>query len=200
MEVAGALKSLFYFKGVPKTYCMPLILGTVPVIILGFLAKDFVREFDAPKFLGISSIIFGLLLVIFDKVSGQIMCKSAIPTKIASFIIGVFQSISIFPGVSRLGICITASRMLKMERKKAIQFSMLLAIPSIAGSLTLELFECYKNGNFGILFNKCSFIGIFTTMITSLIVIHPSIKYMRRHGFASLAMYRIIIGILICLL
>ncbi|MDR2667235.1 MAG: undecaprenyl-diphosphate phosphatase [Holosporales bacterium] len=199
-EIMNALKGLFCFKSISKTYCMPLILGTAPVIILGFLAKNFVREFDAPKILGISSIIFGLLLVAFDKVSGQIRRKNTIPTKMVSLIVGSFQSISIFPGVSRLGICITASRMLKMERKKAIQFSLLLAIPSIAGSLTLELLECYKNRNFGILFNESSLIGILTTMITSLIVIHPSIKYMEKRGFVCLAIYRVIIGALICFL
>jgi undecaprenyl-diphosphatase len=199
-EIFDALKSLFCFKNLSKTYCLPLILGTVPVVILGFLSRDFVKEFEAAKVLGISSVVFGFLLVIFDKMSGQIKNRNAIPTKMKSFIIGIFQSISVFPGVSRLGICITISRMLKIERKKAIQFSLLLAIPSIAGSLTLELFECYKNENWENLFNEDALIGALVTAVVSLIVIYPLVKYMEKNGFMILATYRVIIGILTCFL
>lgn len=197
-EIVDIFRGLFSKRvRLSDTHFFPLLFGTIPVVIFGFLARDFVKEFDSPKIMGICSILFGLLLLTFDKMASQKSRTDKTPVSIIkAFIIGCFQTIAIFPGVSRLGICLTASRMLGLDRKKAIKFSLLLAIPSICGSLTLELFECYKNNTFGTFANESLF-GILLTSIIGLLAIWPCVKYMERHGFLALTIYRILIGIAI---
>ncbi len=197
-EIFDIFKGLFTEKPIKSTHLFSLFFGTIPVVIIGYFARDYVKEFDSPRIMGISSIIFGLILFTVDKLS----CKKSRSDKnpisiIKAFIIGCFQTIAIFPGVSRLGICITASRMLGLDRKKSIYFSLLLAIPSILGSLTLELFECHQKHDFQI-FSNSSLTGIITTAFISLIALFPCIKYMENHGFGILVLYRIIIGIITC--
>ncbi len=197
-EIFDIFKGLFTEKSIKSTHLLPLFFGTIPVVIIGYFARDYVKEFDSPRIMGILSIIFGVILFAVDKLSCNKSRTDKNPISITkAFIIGCFQTIAIFPGVSRLGICITASRMLGSDRKKSIYFSLLLAIPSILGSLTLEFFECCQNHDFQV-FSNNSLIGIIATASISLIAILPCIKYMENHGFGILVLYRIIIGIITC--
>ena len=199
-EILDIILALFGKKTVNETYLLPLVLGTIPVVIFGYYSRDFVKEFDSPKVMGILSIVFGILLVLFDNFAG--ISKTPKSEKktvsvIKSLIIGCCQTIAVFPGVSRLGICITSSRMLGIARRKAITFSLMLAIPSISGSLCLELLETYKNTN-SVSFSNDELIGIGITTLIGLIAIIPCIHFMEKVGFLWLAIYRVIIGLTIC--
>lgn len=199
-EICDIFKGIFSSRKLSETHFFPLILGTIPVVIFGYFSRDFVKEFDSPKIMGVSSIFFGLILLVFDKLSCSKSRTDKNPVSLLkSFLIGCFQAIAIFPGVSRLGICITASRMFGLDRRKSIYFSLLLAIPSIGGSLVLELFDCYKKQSF-VAFSNDSLIGIFLTSLIGLIAIYPCVKYMEKNGFFALTIYRIIIGLAICFL
>ena len=196
-EICDICRGLFGKKGVHETYFMPLVLGTIPVVLVGYFSHDFVKEFDSPKIMGILSIIFGILLYVFDKFSYVSKADRNGISLAKAFFIGCCQAIAIFPGISRLGICITASRMLGLSRRKAIDFSLMLAIPSIFGSLVLELFSCGKNSQYTS-FPLNSVLGIVLTALIGLIVILPCVRLMERKGFFAMMLYRILIGVAIC--
>lgn len=194
-EICDIFKGLLGKKALQDTYLMPLVLGTIPVVILGYFSHDFVKEFDSPKIMGILSIIFGILLYVFDKFSYVAKVDRNGVSSVKAFFIGCCQAIAIFPGISRLGICITASRMLGLSRRKAIDFSLMLAIPSICGSLVLEILNNHARAEF---FTIKSVYGIIVTALISLIAILPCIRLMERKGFLHLMVYRILIGLAIC--
>ncbi|MBR1480289.1 MAG: undecaprenyl-diphosphate phosphatase [Alphaproteobacteria bacterium] len=199
-EIADVFLGLIRRKRLSDTYFFALLFGTLPVVIFGYLARDFVKEFEAPKIMGISCIFFGILLALFDKISASMTKNDRAPVSVMkSLIIGCFQAIAIFPGVSRLGICLTASRMLGLNRRKAIGFSMMLAIPSICGSLVLEFVDCYKRHNLDVV-SQNSLIAIGATFVIGLIAITPCVRFMEKHGFFALAIYRIVIGSALCFL
>jgi undecaprenyl-diphosphatase len=183
------------------TYFWHLIIGTLPVVILGFFALDFVKEFNSKTVIGVFCAFFGGALFLFDKLSRARMSSSD-KKRISifkAFVIGCFQAISILPGVSRLGICITSARFLQIDRKRSIAFSMLLAIPTICASTVLGVIDCYKHDNFSV-FSLDALIGIVVTMVIGLIIIFPCVRYMEKNGFAYLVIYRILIGLLMILL
>jgi undecaprenyl-diphosphatase len=198
-EIKNIFKS-FFSKSIKisQTYFWSLVFGTIPVVILGVLARDFVVEFDSRKVMGISSVLFGILLWIADRISAN-SCNKRPVSVIKSFIIGCFQAISIFPGVSRLGITITASRILSIDRKKSIFFAMFIAIPSICGSLILEILDLFNRNDFSIL-QKDTLYGVGITAIVGILSIYPCVRIMERCGFLWIAIYRIVIGCVIAFL
>lgn len=194
-EILNIFRGIFSSKTkLSETYFWQLLLATIPVTILGYFARDFVKEFDSPKIMGAVCIIFGIILLIFDRISCMMKRndKSIVPVWQA-FILGCFQAVAIFPGISRFGICLTSARMLLIDRKKAIHFSLLLAIPSIFGSLTLEFYESFNRNNLNI-FEKNNLIGVAVTALIGILAIFPSIKFMENRGFFLITIYRVIVG------
>ncbi|MDR1034599.1 MAG: hypothetical protein LBL32_01535 [Holosporales bacterium] len=201
-DISSIFSAMFIRKNkLSDTYFWALIIGTVPVVVLGFLAIDFIKEFDSKVVAGGACAFFGCLLLICDKLSitrARYGDKSRVSIY-KSFIIGCFQAVSVFPGVSRLGICITASRILHIERKRAIAFSMLLAIPSICGSMVIGIMDCYKHSDFSV-FSIDALAGVLLTMLIGLVAIFPCVKYMEKTGFIYIVFYRILIGIIMILM
>jgi undecaprenyl-diphosphatase len=195
-EIADVVAAIFSKKkSIGATYFWQLVTGTIPVVILGYLARDYVKEFDSNKVMGISCIFFGVLLYVIDRIS--ISPKKSEVSPMKALIIGIFQALSIFPGVSRLGICITSGRMLALGRKKAIFFALFLAVPSILGSLCLEIYKTQAPQE---IFTGNNLYGMIVTAIISMIAIIPCIKFMERRGFLELSIYRCCIGALLCFL
>lgn len=184
-------------KRIQDTYFPQLLIGTLPVVILGYLSRDYVKEFNDTSVMGISCILFGILLFIVDKISISKKHENTnnVPL-IKAFLIGMFQSIAIFPGVSRLGISLTACRMLSFNRKRAIFFSMLLGIPSISCSLCLEIYKSYTERS-TLLTTPNALTGMALTAVISCLAIVTCIRYMEKRGFFAIAVYRCLIGILI---
>jgi undecaprenyl-diphosphatase len=197
-DIGDILRGLFSSKKqLSETYFFQLVCGTIPIVVIGFLSRKYVKEFNSVTFMGVSSIIFGGLLFIFDKLSLSKKRGSSISI-VESVIVGCFQVISILPGVSRLGICLTAARMISINRKQALHFTFLLGIPSILGSITLELFDYGKNN--AEVFPTEAWMGILTTSIVGLLAIRLCIRYMERNGFWAIAIYRAILGLVVCFL
>jgi undecaprenyl-diphosphatase len=201
-DIGSIFRAMFTRKNkLSDTYFWALVVGTLPVTILGYFAIDFVKEFDSKGVVGASCILFGCLLLVCDKLSIA-RARSGDRSRVSipkAMIIGCFQAVSIFPGVSRLGICITAARILHIDRKKSIAFAMLLAIPSICGSMSLGIIDCYKHNNFAI-FSMDSLIGVLLTMMIGIVIIFPCVRHMEKTGFTYLVIYRILMGILMLLM
>lgn len=198
-EIADIFKAIFTKKKtINETYLIQLIAGTIPVVILGYLSRDFIKEFNNYAVMGFFCVFFGLLLFVVDKISCSLrrMDKTTNISISKAFVIGIFQSVALLPGVSRLGICITASRMMSLDRRKAIFFSLFLAIPSILGGLCLEIHEAITSGSTQLL-SSDSMIGMGLTALISMIVIVPCVKFMEKKGFFAIAIYRCVIGLLI---
>lgn len=122
-----------------------IILGTIPAAIVGFTLKD---QIEALFFTGdgSTSILFVSIMLI---VTGIILFLTRYTVETGkkngwytSLIIGIGQAIAILPGISRSGTTIGIAMFFGIEKKKAAQFSFLLAIPVIIGATlkqTLEL-------------------------------------------------------------
>jgi len=108
-------------------------------------------------------------------------------------VIGTAQILALIPGTSRSGICMTAARVLGMERADAARFSMLLSIPVIIGAGTLKGYELWKSGDSAL--TSDAFVGAGLSLVTALIAIALMMTWLRRATFTPFAIYRIILGI-----
>ena len=111
-----------------------------------------------------------------------------------AIMIGVFQSISIVPGVSRAAATIIGGMFTGLSRKTAVEFSFILAIPTM---ISATLFDLYKERfRFSGAEIKLLMIGIILSFIWAVIGIKFLIKFTEKNSFTGFGIYRIIIAVL----
>ena len=108
--------------------------------------------------------------------------------------IGLVQSLSIVPGVSRAAATIFGGLFSGLNRTAAVEFSFLLAVPTMAAATALDVLKSYKS------FSGTDFSVLAVGMITSFLVAMLSIKFLlnfiNKHDFTAFGVYRIVIAVL----
>ena len=126
-----------------------IVAATIPVIIVGYFVHKFRLinyEYFSIKIIAITLIVFGIILFVSDKINHSKILYKDLNLK-GSLIIGLFQIISLIPGVSRSGITLTAGRFLGYSRFEAAKFSFFLSIPTTAGACFLGILDLIKTNN-----------------------------------------------------
>lgn len=115
-----------------------------------------------------------------------------------AFIIGLIQSISVIPGVSRAAATIIGGLSLGMDRTSAVEFSFILAIPTLLAATGLDLVKSGHNFNMNQL--ELLGVGFITSFVVALIVMKWFIKFVKTNTFIPFGIYRIIIALTFLLL
>ncbi len=188
-------KSLnFYYK---------LFVAFLPAGILGFLL---IKKID--MMLGNVMVVCwtffigGIILLFIDRWFKKAEMEPDKEVKYSSaFIIGLFQALSMIPGVSRSAATIVGGLTQKLNRKGAVEFSFFLAVPTMFVATAYKLFQFYKEGD-GFQGNDLQLllIGNVVAFIVAMIAIKFFITYLQKHGFKIFGIYRILAAIAIYLL
>ncbi len=178
-------------------YVINMIFSTIITVILAFIIKDFAATIGRSKnFIAFNLLFFGLLMWIADRRAGEgrddLMSSKLSWSKAA--LIGFFQAMAIFPGVSRSGATLTIARFLKFSREEASRYSFLLSLPIILGGFIHKLPELAANG--AISFADCA-LGVVVSFIVGLVTIHFFLKLIKRVGLGIFSLYRVILAIVI---
>jgi undecaprenyl-diphosphatase len=168
---------------------LKLALATLPIVIIGFVAKDFVEaNLRAIPIIAASTIAFGLLLWFADRNPGK---RETLTWSQAAFV-GVAQILALVPGTSRSGITITAALLVGLSRGNAARFSFLLAIPTICGAqllLTLDLLDAPGQQAWTDLLSGAILAGG-----AAYLCIHYFITLVDRTGMLPYVIYRLLLG------
>jgi undecaprenyl-diphosphatase len=176
-----------------------IIIGTVPVVIIGLLFKDII-EGSLTKNLYViagSLIVLAVILAIAEK-TAKFRKDIKDISILDSFFIGVAQSFALIPGSSRSGTTITGGLFLGLNREAAARFSFLLSIPAILASGLLELYESLKFLDASMSINLI--IATLFSAVSGYAAIDFLLKYLRKNSTFVFIYYRIILGILILIL
>jgi undecaprenyl-diphosphatase len=168
-----------------------LLIATIPVIIVGFLVKDYVDEYlRETVVIAFTTTFFGLVLWWADRHSDGHRDLASINWKTA-VIIGLAQVLALVPGTSRSGITMTAALFCRMDRHSSSRFSFLLSIPVIAGAallLVLDLLEQpYTN------WLEIGY-GMVVAGAVAYACIHFFLQTINRLGFMPFVIYRLMLG------
>jgi len=181
---------------------LKLAIAFLPTGILGFLAYPYIKTYlFNPIIVTVSLILGGIVLILIDKkVVGQ-ESKTAELESISyknAFFIGLFQSISMIPGVSRAAATIVGGIFNGLDKKQAIEFSFLLAVPTMFAATGYDLYKTpiVFSGHEIFLLS----LGLVVAFITAWIAVKVFIKIVQNYGFKYFGYYRIIIGIIFLLL
>jgi undecaprenyl-diphosphatase len=176
-----------------------VVTAFIPTALIGLVLYKFVKTFLLGNSLVVilALLIGGVLLILLEKVHQE---KNTAVQKIEdltlkqSFLIGLAQSLSIIPGVSRSASTILGAMFLGARRGTAVEFSFLLAVPTMLAASGLDLIK----SNFAFTSNEwfLIFVGFGGSFVTALIVIKWLMKYIQKNTFVSFGIYRIILSII----
>jgi undecaprenyl-diphosphatase len=170
-----------------------IIVGSLPILILGYLGQESIRTTFRSLWLVASMlIIFGLILGYLDwkRPSDK---KLNDLTWTHGLLYGFAQAMALVPGVSRSGATIAMGRLLGYERKEALRYSFLLAIPAVFASGFNELGEAITNpgGAFSL---AETFVATVIAMLVGYAVIAWLMKFISTKSFAPFVIYRVALG------
>jgi len=203
----GAILSVIvlYFKRFFQTigFYFKLLVAFLPAVFFGLLLSDKIDKLlESPLGVAIALLVGGVILLFVDKwfKDGTIDNTDDIRYGTA-FKIGLFQCISMIPGVSRSASTIVGGMSQKLSRKTAAEFSFFLAVPTMFGATAKKLFDFYQNG-FVISQEQINLllIGNIVAFIVAMLAIRYFITFLQTRGFRIFGWYRIIVGGIILIL
>jgi undecaprenyl-diphosphatase len=175
-----------------------IILGSLPIAILGYLLQDTIRStFRSLWLIAIVLIVFGVLLGIADY-----MGKRTRELKDLSYghgiLYGLAQSLALIPGVSRSGATTTAGLAMGYTRPAAAEYAFLLAVPAVFGSGFYELVSSLDE--VGVYGAGETLVATVVAFVVGLAVIAFLMNYIKTKSFAPFVVYRVVLGVVLLVL
>ena len=172
------------------------MIASLPILIFGFILvqTNLIEKLRNIKVIGWTTILFGILLYISDRFKLEKNIDKNFNFKSVIFI-GLFQMLSLIPGVSRSGISITAARFLNYKRFDSVKLSFLLSIPTLGAVSIYGSKNIYFSQDENI--STLSLLSIFLSFVFSLITIKFFLKYINRFSLSIFVFYRIILGFIL---
>ena len=172
-----------------------IILGSIPLIIVGYIlySTNFIYALRDVKVIAWTTLIFGIVLYIADKNRFDKKISTNLNFQSILFI-GLFQILSLVPGVSRAGITITASRILKFNRLDSSKISFLLSIPALSGASFLGLKDVL---NQPLDLNYLVLIAIISSFIFSFLTVKFFLIYINKFSMNAFVIYRVVIALIL---
>jgi undecaprenyl-diphosphatase len=173
-----------------------IIIACIPGGVAGALfekqASGILRD---PIVIAFTLFFFGLVLYISDRFAGKDKRISEMSVW-DGLIIGLFQAMSIVPGVSRSGIAITGGLIRSFKRDEAARFSFLIAAPIIAGAAVFES----RHLDLATVTSVPFLAGVLSSAFFGFLAIKYLLKYVQKRSYTVFVIYRIVLAALIVFL
>jgi undecaprenyl-diphosphatase len=173
-----------------------VVVAFIPTGFLGLTLYKLVKDY----LLGSASIVLwslligGIFLVVFEKWHGE---RENAETEIRNIsykealIIGLFQSVAMIPGVSRSASTIVGGLILGLKRKVIVEFSFLLAVPTM---LAATIYDLIKTGSqISLMQTHYLLVGFITSFVVALFSIKFLLRFIQTHTFIPFGIYRIVL-------
>jgi undecaprenyl-diphosphatase len=173
-----------------------LILATIPATILGLVLKDVVEAaFDSPRATALSLLLTAVLLLVAER-AGKRQNQMADLTWKDALVIGCFQILALFPGISRSGATITGGMLRSLDRPAAARFSFLMSVPVMLGAGLLAIIDLFQVPDLETLLPTLS-VGFLTSVVVGYISIHWLLRFLARRPLYVFSAYCTIIGLVL---
>ena len=193
-------KELTYAKIISGTYrklTALIMVSTIPTVLIGYQCKRLVvRSASSHMFSGIGILLTGVILLVVDysNVNGS---KGTRETSFGDAMwMGICQGLSVFPGLSRLGLNMSAGLFCGLGRKFAVKYSLLMSIPAVVGAFFVEMGE-FTSVHMTVGQGFIYVLGMIVAGITGYLVIRFMLKLSNQVRLRYFAFYSFAAGILI---
>ncbi|WP_309710222.1 undecaprenyl-diphosphate phosphatase [Pseudolysinimonas sp.] len=177
-----------------------IIIGTIPIVIVGFLLQDLIRDqLRSLWIVAVVLIVFGILLGLADRLGRRVKTVADVSYR-DGLLIGLAQMLALIPGVSRSGASTSAGLVLGYDRPSSARFSFLLAVPAVFGAGLYETYTALTcqpgvdeacGTGYGMLETVAATVVAFGV---GLAVIAFLMRYISTRSFLPFVIYRILLG------
>ncbi|MEI6154138.1 MAG: undecaprenyl-diphosphate phosphatase [Deltaproteobacteria bacterium] len=175
-----------------------VILAFIPTAVLGLLFYKIIKHYlmASSQVVLWSMFIGGILLIVFELIHREkdnaVEDISTIPYRTA-ILIGFFQSIAMIPGVSRSAATIVGGLVLGLRRKTIVEFSFLLAVPTMLAATALDLMK--NASQFSAAQINFLSVGFILSFVFAMLSVKFLLNFIKHHSFISFGIYRIILAL-----
>lgn len=169
---------------------LKILIGCIPAGILGILFSD---VFEG-VFRGVNPVVVFLILGSFLMLLAELLKVEKGDLSLGkSFVVGIFQSLALFPGVSRSGATISGGMLMGMSREAAAKFSFLLSVPIVVMAGVFELVSSSQ------IFHTISvvdfLVGFFASFLTGIFGIKFMLGFLKTHKLYIFIVYRLVLAL-----
>ncbi|MDB5650858.1 MAG: undecaprenyl-diphosphatase [Hyphomicrobiales bacterium] len=179
-----------------RHFVLAVLLAFLPAAVIGALAHSIIKSylFD-PLIVCTTLIAGGLVLLAVGDLASKPRYEDAMDLPLGTaFKIGLFQCLAMVPGVSRSGATIVSAMLMGTDKRAAAEFSFFLAIPTMTGAFSYDLYKNYKLLDFDD--SMLIVLGFVAAFLMALLVVRGFLQFVGKHGFGLFAWWRIIVGVL----
>lgn len=170
-----------------------IIIGTVPIVIVGYLAQDLIDTTLRSLWItAIVLIVFGIILGVADILGRKEKTIQTMTYRDGVFI-GLAQMLALIPGVSRSGATMTMGRALGYDRPSAARYGFLLAIPAVFGSGLYKLAKSFSEEPGAYDYAQTALATV-VAFVVGYAVIAFLMRYIEKRSFLPFVIYRILLG------
>ena len=179
-----------------RHFAAAIVIATVPVLVAGALFADYIQSvlYKSPGVFAGAFIAGGIVMLLVERLRPAPVVLDAERTPfVRAFGVGLCQTLALVPGVSRSGATIIGGLAMGLDRAAAAEFSFFVAIPTMFAASAHEFLEVRSH----LTTARAAeiFVGFTLAFLSSLVIIKPFLGFVRRHGFAPFAWYRIALGL-----
>lgn len=178
-----------------------VIVAFIPAILFSLLFYDKIQELlFNPITVSISLILGGIVILYIER--SKMKTLPVTPVNFGfkrAFIVGLFQCISMIPGVSRSAATIIGARLCGADRKNAAEFSFFLAVPTICGASVYSLAKAVLETGITITPTQWIYLllGCLVSFVVAILVIKAFLGYIQKKSFSVFGWYRIALGVIV---
>ncbi|GHV01158.1 undecaprenyl-diphosphatase [Campylobacterota bacterium] len=173
-----------------------LAVAFVPTGVVGLMLYRYIKALFAPQTVVIALFVGGIVLLLIELVYAK---KTALDSRTdrdisykQALIIGCAQCLSMIPGTSRSAATIVGGLLCGLNRRQAIEFSFLLAVPTMLAATGYDLYKNYAIFSSADLLNLA--VGFVTAFVVALCAIKGFLRFIARFNFVAFGIYRIAIA------
>lgn len=171
-----------------------VVVGTLPIGILGFALKDTIETaFRDLRLIGMTLIVFGIVLGLADALARNVKVLEELTFR-DGVLYGLAQALALVPGVSRSGGTISAGLLLGYRRDAAARYAFLLAIPAVLASGFFELLDI--GGAEAPAWGPTILATVIAFGVGYVVIVY-FLRYIATHSFRAFVVYRIALGLLV---
>ena len=194
-RIAMLIRDALTGKAYAWQFALAVVLACLPAVIAGVLLRDFIQGalWESPMTICITLLVGGVILLVVDrlKLTPKYDDIYHFPWHLA-LTVGLFQMISLVPGVSRSGSTVVGAMLFGATKRSAAEFTFFIALPIMIGAFGYDLYKSRDLIDTSLALSVG--VGFAAAFIVGALVVRYLLGFVSKYGFAPFAWWRIVVG------